>query len=639
MLKRDFKKNKGQIGIFIVIGIIIIVLFGIMINTKFGNELTDKTNIKNSLSEDSDLSDLGSVEDYVNLRLEDTIYEGLFVTDSSKLEDYVLENIESKFDFNGMFSNLNITHINDAEIQITTTTDKNYLNVRFNYDLIISDLSGEGSSKLSKFQIKVSLKSSNNLFLSDTGKSERNIEIKSMNGAITLDIYEDNYLFKENGEPIDTISVEINESASTSENLVLDMKPDGATFTSPIFVTVDYSMMNLPDNFDEKYLVILGLNQDGSGGDLIYPTYVNTEYKFFIAPIMHFSSYSVTTDKKKKCTDSSSSWCASGKGKGQKVSSVGSHRGFSCWSSGCNYDSESAKVPDTHEGKLKTSTPIKQTHSIEDFKKTRSYAMQDNSDLTKEKAGIVAMKTLNEKDRDKKIDDAIEDIVDRIFAEPEPMSKQEGNVDPDPSVPKDIENSKISSDVDVSAATKDKETRNSQTGSERSGGESQNSNTGDNRGADSSECFTFDQLVSTPKGNIQINKLKIGDIVISYDENLEKLTYSEIGEILIHDGIDLPIANFKVNNLIQLGFKDKFGYEEFINVTDNHQFYNIKTGNYKEIRDFNIGEELFNKDKKIIISSKKILIDNTSDEIVYNIHMVNKPHNYFVKGVLVHNWK
>ena len=160
---------------------------------------------------------------------------------------------------------------------------------------------------------------------------------------------------------------------------------------------------------------------------------------------------------------------------------------------------------------------------------------------------------------------------------------------------------------------------------------------------DGGTCFEGNEEVLTINGEVPIKNIKVGDIVISFDENSQEFTNSVVGEIIVHDGIQNPINNYERDNLIEL-IVDVNGVETRTEVTDNHLYYNPKAGNYKQIGDFNVGDEVLSINGIGIIKSMNVLIDENSSEekqktIVYNLHMKSGPANYLVDGIIVHNIK
>ena len=162
-------------------------------------------------------------------------------------------------------------------------------------------------------------------------------------------------------------------------------------------------------------------------------------------------------------------------------------------------------------------------------------------------------------------------------------------------------------------------------------------------GGDSPDCFTANQLVLTPSGYVKISDVKQGEIVISYDEKLDKFTTSTVGLALAHDGIHFVNHRFEKYSLIEVGIE--INGELFLtNVTENHRYYDFNDKRYKSIGEFNIGDTVKTVNGAGVVKSQKVLIDKNSSQedrntITYNLHMKEAPYNYVVNGAVVHNVK
>ncbi|NQZ84353.1 MAG: hypothetical protein HRU03_01425 [Nanoarchaeales archaeon] len=148
-------------------------------------------------------------------------------------------------------------------------------------------------------------------------------------------------------------------------------------------------------------------------------------------------------------------------------------------------------------------------------------------------------------------------------------------------------------------------------------------------------CFTGDELVKTLSGEIEISKIKVGDIIISYDEKTNTFVENEVDQLLVHDGNTRPVNNFEKDPILELVIETN-GIEKITKVTANHLYLDLENKKYKQIRKFNIGDKLTSINGVGIIKSMNKL---DLIAIVYNLHMKNKPNNYLVNGIVVHNEK
>ncbi len=136
-------------------------------------------------------------------------------------------------------------------------------------------------------------------------------------------------------------------------------------------------------------------------------------------------------------------------------------------------------------------------------------------------------------------------------------------------------------------------------------------------------CFLKGTKVALEKGLVDIDKVKINDVVYTYNENIKKKELKKVTKIFVHYNIK--------EKLYKLVFDNYSLY-----VTASHRFY--VNSIWKSAEELKVGEEL------IYIDGTKHKIDsityNYKKDTYYNIE-VEDNHNYFVseKGVLVHNKK
>ncbi|MEC5395811.1 NADase-type glycan-binding domain-containing protein [Bergeyella sp. RCAD1439] len=142
-------------------------------------------------------------------------------------------------------------------------------------------------------------------------------------------------------------------------------------------------------------------------------------------------------------------------------------------------------------------------------------------------------------------------------------------------------------------------------------------------------CFTKGTLITTPNGQIEIEKLNVGDKVLSFNQQTKKIEVSTI----------LELANQKHHNLYELNFSGTK-----IIVTDDHpfffngQFYSIKENNKyglqtQELKkgqsiNFLVGTDFKTKELTMI---KKLNLC----EMTYTITKLDKNKIFFANGAYV----
>lgn len=140
-------------------------------------------------------------------------------------------------------------------------------------------------------------------------------------------------------------------------------------------------------------------------------------------------------------------------------------------------------------------------------------------------------------------------------------------------------------------------------------------------------CFLEGTKVLTIKGYVDINKIKLNDMVLSYNEINGKNEYKKVTNLYVHKNFEEELYTITSGDIV-------------VEATSIHRFY-IKTkyGNsWVEAKALQVGDEILDSNGiyHIItkITSKSIVND------VYNIE-VEDNHNYYVteNAILVHNRK
>lgn len=132
-------------------------------------------------------------------------------------------------------------------------------------------------------------------------------------------------------------------------------------------------------------------------------------------------------------------------------------------------------------------------------------------------------------------------------------------------------------------------------------------------------CFLADTKITLANGKTKkISDIRSNDQVLSYDTNNKLCVTNKVQRLLIHN--DVSDSYILIND----GLK----------VTKNHRLW-VNNSSWKRVDELRIGDILLSINNKIIkVESMKLIKQNS---IIYNLHLIHEPHNFFAKGILAHN--
>jgi len=137
-------------------------------------------------------------------------------------------------------------------------------------------------------------------------------------------------------------------------------------------------------------------------------------------------------------------------------------------------------------------------------------------------------------------------------------------------------------------------------------------------------CFTAGTKIHTIEGLKNIEEIKVGDVVLSWNETTGEVSYKLVTELFLHE-VEL-LYNIEINS------------SELIETTWNHPFWVINRDSWVEAKDLKIGDRVLLKsgEESHITGISSFNVPVTK---VYNFE-VEENHTYFVgkEGVLVHNY-
>lgn len=140
-------------------------------------------------------------------------------------------------------------------------------------------------------------------------------------------------------------------------------------------------------------------------------------------------------------------------------------------------------------------------------------------------------------------------------------------------------------------------------------------------------CFIKGTKVLTINGYKNIDKIKINDKVLSYNEQTNKTEYKSVTKLFIHKNMDDTLYTFIIGR-------------KKVSASSQHRFYIKKEFSYEWIKaeDIRVGYNLIDdKRNACLITKIKTKIIKTD---LYNIEVIDN-HNYYVSknNILVHNLK
>lgn len=157
---------------------------------------------------------------------------------------------------------------------------------------------GEGTT----YQLTVDLLGEEHQFLVDSqGVLKSKVEISSADGVISLSVDESTVLLDQDGEPLRIIDVTIDPSPPIPPEgayivgTAYDLRPQGATFTPRLWLTLSYNPEELPDGVSENDLYIA--YHSGTEWHKLPYKRVDTNIHSVTTQIYHFTVFAILTPK------------------------------------------------------------------------------------------------------------------------------------------------------------------------------------------------------------------------------------------------------------------------------------------------------------------------------------------------------
>ena len=157
---------------------------------------------------------------------------------------------------------------------------------------------GEGTT----YQLTVDLLGEEHQFLVDSqGVLKSKVEISSADGVISLSVDESAVLLDQDGEPLRIIDVTIDPSPPIPPEgayivgTAYDLRPQGATFTPQLWLTLSYNPEELPDGVSENDLYIA--YHSGTEWHKLPYKRVDTNIHLVTTQIYHFTVFAILAPK------------------------------------------------------------------------------------------------------------------------------------------------------------------------------------------------------------------------------------------------------------------------------------------------------------------------------------------------------
>ena len=137
-----------------------------------------------------------------------------------------------------------------------------------------------------------------------------------------------------------------------------------------------------------------------------------------------------------------------------------------------------------------------------------------------------------------------------------------------------------------------------------------------------SSCFLADTQVTMADGSFKnIQDIKAGDVVLSYDLANKRTFPQVVNKLLVHK--DVPQGYLTINNNL--------------NVTGNHIMWSPSKNGWVKAETLAVGDTLLKSDGSEMVVDSVTHTDGVNT--VYNLSLNGPYHAYFANGTLVHNEK
>lgn len=296
-VKKWSKKNfiilkKGQITIFVIIGIILLVAILFIITISPKKEKIPEIDLALSINQIKSFTD-----SCIKITLEKGIFDVGFI-EVGELESYINNNLKNCTGNYNIFNGLNITE-GPISSEVKITDDDESLDLKINYLLNIQK--ENKTAEISEFFSKYGLEFESSIH-SINGITSTPLVVDSKNNLARLNIPEGIISLNSDGSYLKSVNILIKDKKSFPSspgriigNLVYDLRPDGAKFNKSITLEIKYDDENNDSYVDgttikKRNIEIAYFNRSKNEWVSI-PTEVDKTMNIARAEITHFSEY------------------------------------------------------------------------------------------------------------------------------------------------------------------------------------------------------------------------------------------------------------------------------------------------------------------------------------------------------------
>lgn len=283
-------KKAQAVSLFLIVGVVLLITFGIFFYLRIS---INKQSSDISTNFETQKVQLASqIQDCVRIETKEAVnlYGLNYWSSKEEIEYYIESNLDDCIDFEA-FENAGL-RIEKEEIKANTTKSGNYLEVKVKYLITLSNKIS--SAEIENFIYNMEI-SKEKYIANEEGYTKTDNIIELKDAGIKLEITEGTLIEgSENKISIEARGKNIVEAYFDRgvSNILYELGPDGASFSKPVKLSIEYDEDILPEGFTEDDLSIVYFDED-SGTWKELETTLDKKNNIASANIEHFSVYSL----------------------------------------------------------------------------------------------------------------------------------------------------------------------------------------------------------------------------------------------------------------------------------------------------------------------------------------------------------